>query len=247
MEWQSKRRAGFTLIELLVVIAIIAILAAILFPVFAQARNKARQAVCSSNLKQIGSAIMMYVQDYGEAYPILDYYPTEQVQWYDLINPYIKGQGKHTGLFRCPSIARKGTVLASSGGYGVNYLHVIQYAPEFKNAKSLPWYSAARNDGPATPSRIGRPADTFMVADSEAECGTEQGTGWNGIYCPIELPQGPTWYKQFCIDTTYALAKRHNGGGNYLMADGHCTWKRRDAVLSASLEPGKEMWGHYGE
>jgi prepilin-type N-terminal cleavage/methylation domain-containing protein len=64
-----RQRGGFTLIELLVVIAIIAILAAILFPVFAQAREKARQTTCVSNLKQIGTAFMMYVQDYDETYP----------------------------------------------------------------------------------------------------------------------------------------------------------------------------------
>ena len=63
------KRRGFTLIELLVVIAIIAILAAILFPVFAQAREKARAATCVSNLKQIGNAMMMYVQDYDERLP----------------------------------------------------------------------------------------------------------------------------------------------------------------------------------
>src|SRR5688572_32454704 len=64
------RRAGFTLIELLVVIAIIAILAAILFPVFAQAREKARQAGCLSNLKQIGNALTMYIRDFDENLPV---------------------------------------------------------------------------------------------------------------------------------------------------------------------------------
>ena len=65
-----RKRAGFTLIELLVVIAIIAILAAILFPVFAQAREKARMTACLSNMKQIGTSLMMYVQDYDETYTV---------------------------------------------------------------------------------------------------------------------------------------------------------------------------------
>src|SRR6266852_3866661 len=64
-----RTRRGFTLIELLVVIAIIAVLAAILFPVFTRAREKARQAGCLSNLRQIGTAAMLYVQDYDETYP----------------------------------------------------------------------------------------------------------------------------------------------------------------------------------
>src|SRR2546425_1045925 len=68
-----RRRNGFTLIELLVVIAIIAILAAILFPVFAQAREKARTAMCQSHLKQLGSALMMYVQDYDETLPWIQF------------------------------------------------------------------------------------------------------------------------------------------------------------------------------
>src|SRR5690348_16265574 len=70
MQRANRVRLGFTLIELLVVIAIIAILAAILFPVFAQAREKARQAACLSNMKQIGTGLMMYAQDYDETYPL---------------------------------------------------------------------------------------------------------------------------------------------------------------------------------
>src|SRR5271170_7022954 len=72
----KQRRYAFTLIELLVVIAIIAILAAILFPVFAQARESARQTVCTSNVRQIGLGVQMYVQDYDENYPIFYAYNT---------------------------------------------------------------------------------------------------------------------------------------------------------------------------
>src|SRR5689334_10975610 len=106
---------GFTLIELLVVIAIIAILAAILFPVFAQAREKARQSVCLSNQKQIGTAIMLYVQDYGETYPIYDYYPKEDIYWFDMINPYVKSSSNRSSVFRCPSVTGDAFATNTSG------------------------------------------------------------------------------------------------------------------------------------
>src|SRR5471030_2089327 len=93
----SITRSGFTLIELLVVIAIIAILAAILFPVFAKVREKARQTSCASNEKQIGLALLQYVQDADEAYPS-SYYGSKTApsdsganyKWMDAIYPYIK-------------------------------------------------------------------------------------------------------------------------------------------------------------
>lgn len=111
------KQRGFTLIELLVVIAVIAILATILFPVFAQAREKARQAGCLSNLKQIGAAIMMYVQDYDETYPgpgyLAFWVPGPEGRWDGLptrpngaplslallLQPYVKS----TSVFLCPS------------------------------------------------------------------------------------------------------------------------------------------------
>jgi len=110
----KRRRFGFTLIELLVVIAIIAILAAILFPVFAQAREKARQAVCLSNTKQIALAVMMYAQDYDETYPI-DGSSCGSQGWPGVRNPCSKWNPawrietqitpyiKNTEIFACPS------------------------------------------------------------------------------------------------------------------------------------------------
>src|SRR5687768_15804658 len=106
---RHTRNRGFTLIELLVVIAIIAILAAILFPVFAQAREAARKASCQSNLKQLATAVMMYGQDYDEMYPKNEFvdqngwgsWPQNHFMWSStrITGPYIK----NTGVFRCPS------------------------------------------------------------------------------------------------------------------------------------------------
>jgi len=100
MNHKSGKSMGFTLIELLVVIAIIAILAAILFPVFAQAREKARQTVCLSNTKEMGLALTQYLQDYDGVYPRKDFYDgTTYYTWQYAINPYLKSRD----IYRCPS------------------------------------------------------------------------------------------------------------------------------------------------
>jgi len=117
-------RRGFTLIELLVVIAIIAILAAILFPVFARAREKARQSSCSSNLKQLGIAFLSYVQDYDEVFPRhCTSAGSSNICWAYLIAPYTK----NAQLYVCPSWG--GSI---SYGYNMNSLDIrrlgqIQY------------------------------------------------------------------------------------------------------------------------
>jgi prepilin-type N-terminal cleavage/methylation domain-containing protein len=107
------RRRGFTLIELLVVIAIIAILAAILFPVFAKAREKARQSSCLSNVKQLMLGVMQYAQDYDEVLPA-SYYPGNPAAsdtWYEKLEPYLKS----TQILVCPSEKTR------YPGYGWNF------------------------------------------------------------------------------------------------------------------------------
>src|ERR1700761_7609882 len=99
----ASRRQAFTLIELLVVIAIICILAAILFPVFARAREKARQTACASNMKQLGLAVRQYTSDYDERYPTGNYYDTIHswywgLGWAGELYPYVKSQN----VFTCP-------------------------------------------------------------------------------------------------------------------------------------------------
>src|SRR5450432_996851 len=96
----TKSSKGFTLIELLVVIAIIAILAAILFPVFAQAREKARQTACASNMRQMGMAVMLYAQDCDERLPLAaSLTPTGFLNWHDFVDPYVKNKQ----IWVCPS------------------------------------------------------------------------------------------------------------------------------------------------
>ena len=135
-------RKGFTLIELLVVIAIIAILAAILFPVFARAREKARQSSCSSNVKQIMTAALSYAQDYDEALPRGYYYvppagTNDWLSWAQFLYPYIKNER----LFSCPSYRAGVFVYANlgtgSGGYGYNdYLYGVALG-QITDASSL--------------------------------------------------------------------------------------------------------------
>jgi len=143
-------KKGFTLIELLVVIAIIAILAAILFPVFAKAREKARQSSCLSNVKQICTAVLMYAQDYDDRLPFAYNYGQ---YWYAVLQPYVKNDQ----IFICPSRARY------SLGYGWNYSGCgYQPGSTWNPARSGPIYEGVNLSVFLSPGV----AETIMVGDN---------------------------------------------------------------------------------
>jgi prepilin-type N-terminal cleavage/methylation domain-containing protein/prepilin-type processing-associated H-X9-DG protein len=158
-------REAFTLIELLVVIAIIAILAAILFPVFAKAREKARQASCASNAKQITTAMMMYTQDYDEATPRVDH--ASGYDWYDPHQTYVTNDQ----VFSCPSAARRPASLTTRTDYLLNALfaHGLSLAAFDRPAEQV--MAAERRDGVDESDYhcFYRPALELSLADLEPE------------------------------------------------------------------------------
>ncbi|MEN6305016.1 MAG: DUF1559 domain-containing protein [Armatimonadia bacterium] len=156
----QMHRRGFTLIELLVVIAIIAILAAILFPVFAKARAKARQSSCLSNTRQIGIAILSYAEDYDEILPI-NYTANPTITWYQQLTPYMK----NTQLLTCPEARTQ------SPGYGYQ-------------AWALGW-----GNGPRLTSlgSVASPAQTVMTGDIPSNAGYTLNAPWP-VYTEAQRP-----------------------------------------------------------
>jgi prepilin-type N-terminal cleavage/methylation domain-containing protein/prepilin-type processing-associated H-X9-DG protein len=129
----NHKKHGFTLIELLVVIAIIAILAAILFPVFAKARENARKATCTSNLKQLGLAMSMYLTDNDGNYPrSATTIASATISWNSLIEPYSNAPAG-TGILRCPSQSSHGT----RSDYGANTKILYYNIPGCMNEVSI--------------------------------------------------------------------------------------------------------------
>ncbi len=175
-----RKSHAFTLIELLVVIAIIAILAAILFPVFAQAREQARKTQCISNIRQISLGVTMYVQDYDEVYcpyfsgydPVVDDYFPPSLYWPDLVAPYVqKVNGKGAGgqalitdlspVFVCPNTTvNKADVVANQYGniaaYGMSDNIVNWWAPPSINATYKP----------ASLASVTSPGGTVMISET---------------------------------------------------------------------------------
>jgi len=208
-----RERSGFTLIELLVVIAIIAILAAILFPVFARAREKARQASCQSNLKQLSLGMLMYVQDYDERFAIAGGYHVYDANvprgyWLHVIQPYIKNQQVSV----CPSddtptsAAYGGVTIPASYGYNL-CMPGDGYAS----------YHAERCT--AGPPVTWDPLKLGFVRSVSAM--------WLMSDCYITYPYSLTHLRATVGGNPwYAAASgpEHSGGLNFAYVDGHVKW-----------------------
>jgi prepilin-type N-terminal cleavage/methylation domain-containing protein/prepilin-type processing-associated H-X9-DG protein len=209
------RKHGFTLIELLVVIAIIAILAAILFPVFAKAREKARQTSCLSNVKQIILGHLMYAQDYDELMcPTRLRYGggDNRAIWAYGIQPYLK----NTQLLLCPSWITGASwyEVAAWGPMRVSYGHNC-YAAGTYAGNPLAYFA--------------RPAETILIVDYGNGCIKANSTNCGcagGAVCPVNYATAQ-W--------TTGTAGRHNEGSNCGMVDGHAKWRKGSDLMKLSV------------
>jgi prepilin-type N-terminal cleavage/methylation domain-containing protein/prepilin-type processing-associated H-X9-DG protein len=200
------KRRGFTLIELLVVIAIIAILAAILFPVFARAREKARQTTCLSNLKQLGMGAMMYSQDYDEM--VLTCYWANSGWWTTLVTPYVK----NTQIFTCPSCT-------ISPGYGHNHNNLgynshISLAQIAKPAETVILCDTGFVTNPSDPP------SAWIQSTSTAYAGR----------CYTRWPNNSTYWSS----DPQRPVPRHNTLCNCAFLDGHTKAMTVDALVGPS-------------
>ena len=231
------KSSAFTLIELLVVLAIIAILAAILFPVFAQAREKARQTSCLSNLKQIGLATVMYTTDHDETYPIVQYRVPDGRVWWAVykgddgsldktraaIYPYLR----NGEIQRCPSYIGKANL--GGAGYGYNYVYLGSnggYGGPPSYALKMP---------PASEAQLERPAEMIAFADAM--------TSWPppGKNETLSIEKPSNWYGYPSVDF------RHQSFANFAYADGHVKPMKEEAFLrelpAAEQAPGRKFVG----
>ncbi|MCC6729426.1 MAG: prepilin-type N-terminal cleavage/methylation domain-containing protein [Chthonomonadales bacterium] len=208
------RKRGFTLIELLVVIAIIAILAAILFPVFARAREQARKTSCLSNVKQISLALLMYTQDADECLPMTNYWPPTGVNsawgpvvpvWYDLTLPYVK----NFQIYACPS--RPNEAVGRVGGWGP----VTRAKGYALNVYMAGWTRGSGQDAYSI-AAITEPAGKILIPEM-----------------PLEIMDAGIWY----IGYQYMVMQVHGSTINWGFADGHSKALRPSQTIKPRL-----MW-----
>ena len=229
--FQSKRNSGFTLIELLVVIAIIAILASILFPVFARARENARRSSCQSNLKQIGLGFLQYVQDSDERYPLAFRRQgtgtqtfqdnPDDVGWAWVLQPYTKS----TQIFQCPSETRAQT-WPTSETTNQQTVGATDYIYNRNIGFSGGTYTTGTSVSQAQLTFV---ANTVLLSE-----GPSYGTGVSAPFgCDAAMGNLAILSGTAGVD---AAGQRHLEGANFAFADGHVKWvKGVNTVRSANV------------
>lgn len=229
----SRLRSAFTLIELLVVIAIIAILAAILFPVFGRARENARRSSCQSNLKQIGLGVMQYTQDYDEYLPC-GTTGNGQGGWVGQIFPYVKS----TQLFACPSDSSE------------------IFDPAQPQIPRLSYFYNVNVSGPnnvVTPTSVAKLNATTLTVLAGEVTGKARISPYppNGVDTRssvgngLDAPQNADGYatglmgnRAFNSGTNHLAEGIHLSGSNFLACDGHVKWLKGSAVSNGSNQIG---------
>lgn len=222
---QCSKTKAFTLIELLVVIAIISILAAILFPVFARARENARRASCLSNLKQIGLGVMMYAQDYDGTFPYSRMNDTGvSIMWWETLQPYIKS----TQVFTCPSSRHDGQTALN---YGMNRLvapetssYVVPAAVKLAalDASSMTYLIMDAGRWNVTPTQAANPVHSGYIP------GAGDVLGLTPAACTGET----TGYYARSYFYADCMHGRHFDGDNMGFADGHVKWLKAQKIIS---------------
>ena len=244
---RDVKQAGFTLIQLLVVIAIIAILAAILFPVFARARENARRASCQSNLKQMGLGVLQYIQDYDETLPGSlmgnpNAVPEGGYQvggtywiWYQLVYPYTRSMQ----VTLCPSSSALEGMRSYRGHYASD--GVAMFAPA--GAASNAW----GDTGTIKDSQFASPASTYLLMDGgqwsiDPYYIALRGSAIGSYYLPesgdVGIPPdsgAPPSTNGAWFQTDYQSG-RHFGGVNMAFAVGHVKWLKSQKVIAEALK-----------
>lgn len=253
-----KKNNGFTLIELLIVLAIIVILAGILFPVFSRARASARRTSCASNLKQLGTAIMMYMQDHDQTYPVIaqadkaDVGPSNPYGWADSLDPYIKS----TQVFQCPDESKgpnppghglpvDSTTNSATGGYTDYWINAeLNIVIQTTKISAI-----VKGD-------IISPTQTIILAEGSGNTAryTYGGCGASNVSAVNTENLFKSASKYGCDSTAVGVsinqsanpasaAYRHLGGANYAFADGHVKWFAGNGKVYNRYTPSAQAGG----